>query len=351
MRAATPDTPDTPDALTEARQFSAEFGEALANHAAMVLWAQRALGGTEAAARRFLAAYIRANPLAALPPPDAPILRPDWTARLGDRRAEAAYRAFFRAELTRLGSAMALQRLYLPRLLPGIAASALHALMRLAYAVDSDNEAEVAEALGYWAATYLPLGEGVGGPPVTDQPAAVLLRLAAEPSLRAMEFDDGLLWHAMRRTAAMPAFAPVHDWLMVCPDSLRKIAQDALLVFAATGEFCALHALTGTHWLRLILPVLSPPDQHRAIRFYWQAIASVYPKMRFPLPLTEAEAARQRALPAPGWEAIAAAACASDEEHDVSLVYSARCEEAQWGDPLYRVVAARRVGLLPGWRA
>ena len=344
-----PAAANTPDALAEARGLSAEFGEALANHAAMVLWAQRRLGGTECEARRFLTAYIGANPLAPMLPLDLPILALDWTARLGDRRAEAAYRAFFRAELDRLGSAAALQRLYLPRLLPGIAASALHALMRLAYAVDSASDVEVAAALGYWATTYLPLGEGIGGPSIPAQPAAVLLRLAEEPTLRAMEFDDGLLWHAMRRTAAMPAFAPVHDWLTVCPDSLRKIERDSLLVFAATGEFCALHALTGTHWLRLILPVLSPLDQHRAIRFFWQAIASVYPKMRFPLPLTEAEAARQQALPVPGWEAIAAAACASDEEHDVSLVYSARCEDAQWGDPLYRVVAARRVGLLPGW--
>lgn len=341
---------DTTDALTDARRLSAEFGEALANHAAMVLWAQRQLGGTERDARRFLDAYIRANHLAPMLPLDEPILRTDWTARLGDRRAEAAYRAFFREELARLGSAATLQRQYLPRLLPGIAASALHALMRLAYAQDSGSVAEVAEALGYWAATYLPLGEGIGAAPVTDQPAAVLLRVADQPTLRALEFDDGLLWHAMRRTAAMPAFAPVHDWLAVRPDTIRRMAQDSLMVFAATGEFCALHAVSGTHWLRLVLPVLEPVDQDRAIRFFWQAIASVYPKMRFPLPLTEAEAGSQRALPAPGWPAIAAAACASDEEHDVSLVYSARCEEAQWGDPLYRVVAARRVGLLPAWK-
>ncbi len=37
-------------------------------------------------------------------------------------------------------------------------------------------------------------------------------------------------------------------------------------------------------------------------------------------------------------------ACA--DEHDISLTYSAFAEEAVWGDPLYRVVAARRVGLI-----
>jgi hypothetical protein len=344
-------SPDAVEALEAARACSAEFGEALSNHAAMVLWAQRRLGGSDGDARRFLDAYLAANPLRPLPPPDAAIDAENWTARLGDRRAEAAYRAFFRAELGRLGSPEALQDLYLPRLLPGIAASALHALMRLAYARDSSHAGEVAESLGYWAATYLPLGEGIGTEPITDRPAAVLLRVAADPALRGMEFDDGLLWHAMRRTAAMPEFAAVHDWLDVGRDTLRRMAQDSLLVLAAaaspTAEFCALHAMTGTHWLRLVLPALQPADKSRAIRLFWQAIASVYPKMGCPLPLTPEEAGRQRRLAAPDWPRIAAAAIASDDEHDISLVYSARAEEAVWGDALYRVVAARRVGLLP----
>ncbi|NKC32671.1 questin oxidase family protein [Falsiroseomonas selenitidurans] len=337
--------PAAEDALTEARRLSAEYGTAFANHTAMVLWAMRDLGGTEAQARRFLAHYIRDNGLGSMAPADGWIDRNDWTARLGDRRAEAAYRAFFRLELGRLGSPRALQRQYLPRLLPGIAASALHALMRLAYAVDSGTPSEVAAALGYWAATYLPLGEGIGAAAVTDQPAGVLLAVAAKPALRAMEFDDGLLWHAMRRTAAMPDFAAVHDWLAVQPDSIARMARDSLLLFGATLDFCALHALTGTHWLRLVLPALDPADQSRAIRFFWQAIASVYPKMGCPPPLTAEAAARMRALPAPDWPAIAAAACRSDDEHDISLTWSCRCEEAQWGDRLYRVLAARRLGL------
>ncbi|MGX9966874.1 questin oxidase family protein [Roseomonas sp. F4] len=336
---------EAPDALTEARGLSAEYGGAFANHTPMVLWAQRQLGGGEAAARRFLSNYIQELKLGPMAPADGEIRREDWTARLGDRRAEAAYRAFFLAELERLGDARALQRLYLPRLLPGIAASALHALMRLAYATLSEEEAEVATALGYWATTYLPLGEGISAAPITDRPAGVLLEVGAQPALKAMEFDDGLLWHAMRRTAAMPEFAAVHDWLAVGPDTIPKMAKDSLLLFAGTLDFCALHALTGTHWLRLILPVLDPADQQRAIRFFWQAIASVYPKMGCPLPLDEAAAEALRRLPVPDWPEITAAACASDDEHDVSLTYSALCEEAHWGDRLYRVLAARRLGL------
>jgi hypothetical protein len=334
------------DALTEARSLSAEYGEAFANHTPMVLHAQRRLGGTEADARRFLDAYRRDNHLAPAPPSDLVITELNWTLRLGERSAQAAYRAFFRAELARLGSAESLASRYLPRLLPGLAASALHALMRLAYARDASDAAEVAESLGYWAATYLPLGEGVGLKPVTAEPLAVLSRLAQEPAVAALTFDDGLLWHAMRKVARLPAFSPVHDWLEVREDTLDRIARDSLLVLAHTMDFCAIHAVTGTHWLRLVLPLLKTEDQKRAIRFFWQAIASVYPKMGFPRPLTAEEADAMRALPAPDWPEIAAAACASDDEHDVSLAYSARCEEEFRGDRLYRVVAARRLGLI-----
>ncbi len=333
-------------ALQEARNYSVEFGTQLSNHAAMVLQAQARLGGTEAHAQRFLGAYIAANGLGPVAPSPGPVTRTNWDALLGSRAHEAAHRAFLRDELGRIGPD-GLLREYLPRLLPGIAASALHGLMRLAYALEARDEAEVAESLAYWAACHLPLGTGMGAAPVTTSPTEVLVRVGRETSLATVQPDNDLLWHFMRDTAAMPAFAPVHDWLEVRPDTLDRIAHDSLLLFAATMEFCALHALTGAHWLRLVLPVLQPADQARAVRHFWQAIAAVYHKMGCPLPLCEQDAAEQRRLAVPGWDAIARAACASNDEHDISLVWSAREEQAHRGDALYQVVAARRVGLLP----
>jgi hypothetical protein len=334
-------------ALDQARALGVEFGTQLANHAAMVLHAQRRLGGTEADARRFLDAYVAHTGLAPTKPSPGEVTRATWASHLGDRDFEAAHRAFFRAELARIGSGEALAREWLPRLLSGFPASALHALMRLAYAVDAKDDAEIAEALGYWSACYLPLGEGIGARPVTADPVEVLLRVGAEPSLAGVTVEIDLLWHFMRNTAARPAFAPVYDWLEVRPDTLDRIAAASLLVFANTMEFCALHAVTGTHWVRLILPLLGPTDQERAIRHFWQAIAAVYHKMHCPAPMSAEEAARQRALPCPDWPAIAAAACRSDDEHDISLVWSAREEFHHRGDRLYQVVAARRMGLLP----
>jgi hypothetical protein len=53
-----------------------------------------------------------------------------------------------------------------------------------------------------------------------------------------------------------------------------------------------------------------------------------------------------RQTPVPDWPEISATACQSDDEHDISLTFSAREEWKFYGDPLYQVVAARRLGLI-----
>ena len=82
-------------------------------------------------------------------------------------------------------------------------------------------------------------------------------------------------------------------------------------------------------------------------RRFWQAVASLVSSMGFPVLPDGDTLARWRVLPCPDWPAIVAAALMSDDEHDFSLVYSAREEEKAYGDRLYRVVAARRMGLIP----
>ena len=121
------------------------------------------------------------------------------------------------------------------------------------------------------------------------------------------------------------------------------MAATALAIFAATMDFSALHAVTGLHWVRLVAPNLAEAEP--LYRAFWQAIAALVPKIGFPaLPSADALAA-MRAVRAPSWPEICAEAVASNDEHDISLTFSAWQEEAVWGDPLYRVVAARRLGL------
>ena len=327
--------------LEEVRRESAEFPPALANHAPMALAILDRLGASHERLRAYWATYRAANALVAAPPPVAPIDRDTWTAFLGDRAREGDYRAFFVREVEILGIGEAVQR-YLPALLPGLAGSALHPLMRLAYGADAHDAAEVGTALGYWAACFLPLPAARGTPPDTDDPGIVLARVAAMPGLRALPAFDHL-WYAIRAAAADPDFAPVVDWLEIGPGTMRRVAATSLALFAGTMDFAALHAVTGTHWVRMVSAVYPRPP---LLRYFWQAVAALVPAIGFP-DLPDADTlARWRALACPEWPEIVARAVASDDEHDISLVYSAREEERVYADRLYRVVAARRVGLI-----
>lgn len=330
--------------VAEARVFSAEFAPFMANHLPMLLVALDRMGATPERMHAFFEIYRDTNRLG--PPPEAgqPIHAGGWTAYFGERGYEADYRRFFAGEVARLGAAGAQAR-YLPQLVPGIAASALHAMMRLAYADMEGDDDEVATALGYWATTFLPLRFAGKSEPITDDPVAILDRLRGIDELRRVPPPEpDLLWRWMREVARKSAFPPVVDWLRDRPGLLDRVSSASLAFYAATMTFEALHALTGCHWLRLLRPHL--PDEGLTVRYFWQAICSVYPKIGMPeLPPAEA-IDEMRRLPCPDWPEITAKACASDDEHDISLVFSAREEEAFRQDRLYRVVAARRVGLI-----
>lgn len=333
------------DLLAESRRDSVEFPYLLANHLPMILVALDRLGASDNRLDAYLGIYRRIKGLVPMPAPVAPIRRERWTEALGERTREADYREFFVAEVRRLGIEDAI-RTYVPTLIPGVGASALHCLMRLAYGVLRMDAAEVGTAIGYWATTYLKMPVATGAAPITDDPGMVLASACGIEAMHHLEPETDLLWHSIRAAGEAPGFAPVVDLLEIRSDCLSRMAGTSLALFAATMDFSALHAVTGTHWVRLVSPFLPPTERALLARYFWQIIASLVPKIGFPSLPSAAEIEAWRNLPAPEWDEIAAAATRSDDEHDISLTFSAREEEKIYGDRLYRVVAARRVNLI-----
>ena len=225
-----------------------------------------------------------------------------------------------------------------------MAASATHALMRMAYATMTDSDEETGVALAYWAATYLSLGASRGPAPSTDDPAEVLAFMSGPASFRHVEPERDLLWHFMRAVAEKPEFAPVVDRLAIGPGTHDRVARCSLALYAATLDFCALHAVTGTHWLRLIAP--RTPDAATPLRYFWQAIASLVPKIGFPVLPSADELEAWRRMSLPDWPEIYREAVARDDEHDLSLTFSAGEEFKHYGDRLYQYAAAKRLNLV-----
>lgn len=325
------------------QQWSAEFPFMLANHLPMILVAMERMGASDRRLEEFCEIYRVQNGLVPVPVTKETITRENWQDALGDREREGDYRTFFQAEVRRLGATPA-ARLYLPLLFDGFAASAMHAFMRMAYATWTDNDEETVVALAYWAATYLDLGTGRGEAGATGDPLDVLAYMYGPASFRHIVTECDLLWHNMRAVAAKPEFASVHDMLAIGPDTMDRFARLSLALFAATGDFSLLHALTGTHWLRMMAP--RSPDPAVPMRRFWQAIASLIPKIGFPAIPAAEQLEEWRQQKAPDWPEIFAEAVKHDDEHDLSLTFSASEEFKLYRDPLYNYVAAKRLGLI-----
>ena len=322
---------------------SIEFPYVLANHLPMVLEAMARLGASAERLREFYDFYRSENKVPPPAGPVAPIDRMSWRSALGDRSREADYRAFFQGEVSRLGGSAAIRH-YVPQLAPGVAASALHAMMRTAYGVMRNDDIEIGTALGYWATCYLPLRDEPAGPPDIEDPLGLALAMHGTPSYANVEPESDHLWHWMREVGTMDCFAPLIGRWKMGPDCIERVARLSAALYASTMTFEAVHAVTGTHWVRLISPHLDDP--HVLLKPFWAAILSVYPKIGRPAPASADELDALRAMTPPPDAERAAIAVASNDEHDHSFTFSALTEFARTGDPLYRVLAAKRLGML-----
>ena len=330
------------ECIAWSRNFSVEFPVLLANHLPMVLYAMYRMGASEERLRAYCEIYRRVNGLVPVPERAKPVTPENFAEGFGDRGREGDYRVFFAELVARRGGA-AVAREYLPRFLPGFTGSALHAFMRTAYAVAREDDDEIAVGLAYWATSYLELGRATDAKPSTDDPLQTLLYMYGPDSFHHVVPESDLLWHNMKAVAALPEFRPVVDMLEIRSDALERIASVSFVLFASTMDFCALHAVTGCHWMRMLAPV--NPDPAVALRYYWQGITALVPKIGFPSLLDADGLEEVRRRKAPDWPDIFSVAVERDDEHDLSFTFSASEEEKVRPDPLYRVLAARRLGL------
>ena len=330
--------------MAEMPAWGSEFTGTFSNHAPMVITALDRIGGDPERLRDFFVHYRDTKNLLPFGHPTEALDARTWQAALGLREREPDLRAFFAQEVAGLGIDGAVRR-YVPHLAPGVPASAFHGLMRLAYGLLRRDADDVAVALGYWAATYFTLPAPTGAAPITQDPAEVLARTAAIEPLHRLKLHD-LLWQNMRDCGQTPEFRPVVDWLAIGPDTMRRMAGTAIVLFAATQHFAALHVVTGLHWIRLVAPFVDQDTVDTLLRRFWQGVAGLVPEIGFPVFPDAATVARWRAIPAPDWPALQAAAARSFDEHDISIAYSGHEEDKVYGDPLYRVAVARRLGLI-----
>ena len=307
----------------------------LANHLSMALCAEHALGASDERLAAFAKKYSAM--LDPMPTSGARVDAKHWKDALGHDEALFGLVQFFENDLRERGRATALREA-LDVLTPSLNSAAFHCLIRTAFGVRFDDDAEIAHGLAYWTVTAETLGALKQIERRESDPRALLERVRSDATLANASITGSSISARMQKASQLQGFAEIAGGLSIDEHSLDGMAREMLALFASTGNFTALHAVTSTHALRVLMPFMS--DRELSLRYHWQALTAAFIGIGSP------RAKEKLAENTAEWSAIASRAIASDDDHDAKLVFACREEQALRGDEMYRFAAALRVKLV-----
>ena len=321
-----------------------EFGPGLSNHGPMAAEALIALGRgdviepwAEWYASRLDDPPESRNPIA----PDA------WREALGAVRRAGDWIAFFERELVAAPWAATLD-LWVARLAPGLMAGATHGILRTAHAVRSLDRGEtpmrlreLAHGLAYWAARYQELPSSPARATATRVPQALARVERLDPDV----LRGRMIFDAVR--ALDPAsFGPAIAYADVSVDAgafvgdLTRTFVRQYMANASHAAIAFVHTVTAPSALRTLAPHLSRPTTQLAMRYAWQACASIYATFG----RTEAAAvAEPDAASALVPSDLTDRAVAARDEHAIKFTEACLKEHALTGDAAFLLAAADAV--------
>jgi len=270
----------------------------------------------------------------------APLLRPwpagrapfgaaDWQGALGAEGRLGDWRNCLTSELVRGGAPQLLQR-WLPRLLLGNMAVAMHGVIRCAHAVRGwateatpEGECELADALAYWAATHQSLPRRQSSEPALGL-AAALEQLPSLPLEQRR--SGGNITTSLAPLFELEPFASHAERVHV--EEPARFSSELCEAFARVflsnardrlTSIVFVHALTGPAALRLLLPYLGAEESRAGAWHAWHAAAALYATFGVAPPCQELP----RAHP---WPELVDRAIVSADEHAIKFVEACRRE-------------------------
>jgi hypothetical protein len=275
------------EALEILEPYGPEYRGGLTNHGPMAVEALCALGRTDAVIP-WVDKYRRG--LEPRPLPRERIAPPAWRDLLGRESRVADWMAFFENEMQDRPWRQVLTT-WVPRLARGLIAAATHGPIRvghaargLAHADTAQRRRELAEGLGYWAATFdvLP-GHAPGQPTRTGAfPSKMISTLNVLPLEQRGNF--ALISQALAQLDTFKPFANILDLVDTSGDGgafLSDLTATFARVYLANARsvlstIVFVHSVTGPSSLRPMLPYLSASDAAVALGYAWQAAAALF---------------------------------------------------------------------------
>ena len=233
-------------------------------------------------------------------------------------------------------------RAALPHLIDGVGGAAFHGLLRTASATVARHNDELASGLAHWACSHMPLVRSLQ-PDTTSvavpQPQKLelhewLSKITSTPA--PWKSPEGMIASLMRNYSKSESFQTTAPRLQVHDGTLRDLATIALEHYLRSRNFTVLHLVTGAHATRILLPYSDDPQM--AVRHYAVAFAAGVAAVGI-----DPDAAALPVTVQP-WEALIAAACNAEDEHEIKLVYACREEFLVTEDDRYRSAASLILG-------
>ena len=315
------------DLLNKVGTYHPMYGDRLAMHLPMVLIALSKLDASDEKLRETFEQNL--DELEATPKPAYQINQQTFTQHLGDTNAYASYLQYFHTALDNTNTEQVLTDT-LPMLIPGLAASAFHAMIRLAYAIEKNHQGEIAIALAFWSAEYQAFQ--LNSEKTTDS-LPDILHSVVEMGMN-YSFGPGIIVDHMNEVAAL--LQAEQRIIQPAQISLNDVRRFALTAFYSKDEFTLLHTVTGCHAFSKLLPFID--NEIWAVRELWQAILVAYLSTGLPF---NPKAIPQEEIHENDFEPLRKLALQLEDSHDIKLFYTCYSEFLSNGESGYYSLAKR----------
>ena len=276
-----------------------------------------------------------------------------WREALGNSTRVGDWIGLFDESLKEAPWQAVLDR-WVTRLAPGIAAAAYHGILRTAHAARSvgnresaERIHELAEGLGYWAATYQVLPGSIDGARDKRPSRAIasVARIPLEHRKVGAFLTDGL--------AALDTFEPFGEvaGLVDTSDNLSAFLSDLTETFARVyiknarnigGAIAFIHCVTGPRAVRSLSPYISNETVRISARYAWQASAGLYAAFAIKDPSPD-----QPVMPDLDTQALIDHAISNGDEHAIKFTEACLHEYELTPKPGYLAAAAHALQILP----
>lgn len=304
--------------LTDGIRYSPRYLPSLnSDHMPMTLCAITGLGGDLDFCIRFRNDYKK---ILHEIPQERPLK--NWRQGIGRSEAYPSLLAWFKEQVADKGIESAVG-IYLPEFIGGLALQAFHPVIRLAYAIDFQSEAETAAALAYMVSSHRDIPVNAGQ--LLDIAQEMQKQVKRGPrSFRTAEFTDNIceLLDAGEYPAGYAA-------------EIGDCAAIALDIYRSTRNFFALHMVTATHAVRICSKFLDERQALAALASGLLAAHRVVGSPRF-----------ERGNPLPVPDRLG-------REHAFKYTWACLSEYCYYGDERYidEIRGFRENGLVPAWSA